>query len=125
MQAKVKGITTTTPEEGTSLKATAVDIEGATLEADFVLMAVGVAPATSFLKDTGIELQKDGGIKTDEYLRVPGADGVYAIGDIALHPQANGEYLRIEHWNVRSSSHYAFTCLLTWADRSLVITDAL
>lgn len=100
MQAKVKRIVTTKGEEGTPSKATAVEIEGKTLEADFVLMAVGVAPATAFLKSSGFELQKDGAIKVDEYLRVPNTDGVYAIGDIALHPQANGEFLRIEHWNV-------------------------
>jgi len=61
---------------------------------------VGVAPATSFLKDSGIPLQRDGGIKVDEYLKVPGLDGIYAIGDIAHFPQIDGESRRVEHWNV-------------------------
>lgn len=75
--------------------------EETTLEADFVVMGVGVAPATKFLKDSGFELEKDGGVKVDEYLRVLGKDNVYAIGDIAHFPQAEtGEVRRIEHWNV-------------------------
>jgi apoptosis-inducing factor 3 len=103
--------------------ATGVVVNGQTLPADFIIMGVGVAPATSFLKDSGIPLQRDGGIKVDEYLRVPGLDEVYAIGerpllrkhattcllaycglhvigDIAHFPQINGESRRIEHWNV-------------------------
>jgi len=77
-----------------------VVVNGQTLPSDFVIMGVGVAPATSFLKDSGIPLERDGGIKVDEYLRVPGFDGIYAIGDIAHFPQVNGESRRIEHWNV-------------------------
>jgi pyruvate/2-oxoglutarate dehydrogenase complex dihydrolipoamide dehydrogenase (E3) component len=61
-----------------------VIVDGETIAADFVVMGVGVAPATAYLKDTGIELEKDGSIKVDEYLRavnVPaGVDGVYAAG---------------------------------------------
>jgi NAD(P)H-nitrite reductase large subunit len=61
--------------------ATGVVVNGQTLPADFIIMGVGVAPATSFLKASGIQLEKDGGIKVDEYLKVPGLDGVYAIGE--------------------------------------------
>jgi len=41
----------------------------------------------------------------DEYLRVPGVDGVYAVGDIAVYPESGvtGEMRRIEHWNVASN----------------------
>ena len=53
---------------------------GPTLPADFVVMGVGVAPATKFLKDSGFELERDGGIVVDEFLRVKGFDDIYAIG---------------------------------------------
>ena len=77
--------------------------EETTLEADFVVMGVGVGPATKFLKDSGWELERDGGVRVDEYLRVVGKENVYAIGDIAHYPQAEtGEVRRIEHWNVSS-----------------------
>lgn len=75
-----------------------------TLEADVVVMGVGVAPATEFLKSSkGFEgaVDKSGAVTVDEFLRVKGLEGVYAIGDIALYPQpGTGELRRIEHWNV-------------------------
>jgi len=77
---------------------------GPTLEADFVIMGVGVAPATGFLKDSGFTLEKDGGVKVDEYLRVVGQQDVYAVGDIAVFPQTETSvHRRIEHWNVASN----------------------
>jgi hypothetical protein len=79
-----------------------VVVNGSTLACDFVIMGVGVAPATQFLKGTGIQIEKDGGVRVDEYMRVrsvPSGD-VYAIGDIAIYPQRDGSETRIEHWNV-------------------------
>ncbi|KAI0067379.1 flavoprotein [Artomyces pyxidatus] len=74
---------------------------GEVLPADAIVMGVGVRPATDYLKNSGWQLEKDGGIKVDEYLRVPGIQNVYAIGDIATYPQlATGGFKRIEHWNV-------------------------
>jgi len=64
-------------------------------------MGTGVGPATSFLKDSGFELEKDGGIAVDEYLRVKGHQHIYAIGDIAHYPQYPDKFQRrVEHWNV-------------------------
>ncbi|CCM02291.1 uncharacterized protein FIBRA_04379 [Fibroporia radiculosa] len=91
-----------------SSKAEAVIISGKdgqlTLSADAVIMGVGVAPATEFLKHSkGFEsaLEKSGAVLVDEYLKVKGLDGAYAIGDIAMYPQpGTGELRRIEHWNV-------------------------
>lgn len=74
---------------------------GEVLSADLVVMGVGVRPATDYLKASGWELEKDGSVKVDELLRVPGHADVYAIGDIATYPQLpGGTYRRIEHWNV-------------------------
>lgn len=77
-------------------KVEAVILEGGErLEADFVVVGVGVKPATDFLK--GVELNKDGGVIADEFLRV--AENLYAAGDIAHFPDARtGEETRIEHW---------------------------
>ncbi|KAG8839129.1 hypothetical protein FRC18_000516 [Serendipita sp. 400] len=76
--------------------------DGTTLEADVIILGVGVAPATEFLKNgSGIQLEKDGGVVVDEYLKVPGVENVYAIGDIAVFPQTEMKTpRRIEHWNV-------------------------
>jgi NADH dehydrogenase FAD-containing subunit len=64
-------------------------------------MGTGVAPATGFLKESGFELEKDGGVSVNEYLQVKGHDNVYAIGDIAHYPQyPQKEQRRVEHWNV-------------------------
>jgi apoptosis-inducing factor 3 len=94
-------------EQSDSETLTKVELAtGETLVADLVIMGVGVRPATDYLKASGWELEKDGSVKVDELLRVPGHTDVYAIGDIATYPQLPlGPYRRVEHWNVR-------TCIL-------------
>jgi len=82
MKSSVEKIVASSEPE--SKLATGVVVNGQTLAADFVVMGVGVVPATAFLKDSGIKLEKDGGIKVDEYLRVAGLDGVFAIGEDSL-----------------------------------------
>ncbi|HET6151669.1 MAG TPA: FAD-dependent oxidoreductase [Marmoricola sp.] len=50
--------------------------------ADAVLWTIGkVRPNTGWLPDD--VLDADGFVRVDDYLRVPGAEGVYAIGDVA------------------------------------------
>lgn len=69
--------------------------DGKEIPADLVLVGIGVVPATGFIE--GIELNPDGGLKTDIYLAV--AEDVYAAGDIVSFPNAiTGERRRIEHW---------------------------
>ena len=53
---------------------------GAELDADLVIMSVGVCPESRLAKESGIELGQFGGIKVDEYLQTSNAD-VYAVGD--------------------------------------------
>lgn len=79
MQSKVSKLV---PSETDSSVVGSVVVEnGPTLEADFVVMGVGVAPATGFLKDSGLTLERDGGVRVDEFLRVVGQEDVYAIGN--------------------------------------------
>lgn len=84
MQTKVEKIV---PREDDPKLAGGVVVNGETLPADFVVMGVGVRPATDFLKGSGIEIEKDGGVRVDEYLRVrsgPDTENVYAIGEDKL-----------------------------------------
>jgi hypothetical protein len=85
--------------------AEGVELEGGIfIPADVIVAGVGVVPATEFLKNSEISLERDGGVKVDEFLRVPNADNVYAIGDIAVYPEkTTGDLRRIEHWNVASN----------------------
>ncbi|KAL9620451.1 MAG: hypothetical protein Q9160_005036 [Pyrenula sp. 1 TL-2023] len=82
--------------------------DGTALEADLVILGVGVAPETGYLKDSSVQLEKDGSIKTDESFAVQGLKDVYAIGDIATYPYhgpgGDGAFTRIEHWNVAQNA---------------------
>ncbi|HKI46419.1 MAG TPA: FAD-dependent oxidoreductase [Balneolales bacterium] len=70
---------------------------GKTLDADIVLVGIGVRPNTDFIK--GLSLHNDGGIKVDRYLMA--ADHIYAAGDIAWFPYwRNDQPVRIEHWRL-------------------------
>ncbi|MEX0600189.1 MAG: FAD-dependent oxidoreductase, partial [Rhodothermales bacterium] len=71
--------------------------DGEALEADLVIVGVGVRPATDFID--GLELAGDGAVVVDEQMRA--ADGVYAAGDIAQFPYwLTGRATRIEHWRL-------------------------
>lgn len=83
--------------------------DGTKLEADLVILGVGVSPATEFLKDNKVlRLEQDGSIKTDENFSVVGLKDVYAIGDISTYPYhgpgGDGKFTRIEHWNVAQNA---------------------
>lgn len=93
------------PNLATGVELTDKDGQKQIIEADLVVVGVGVSPATDFLKQSdGFPqgaLRKDGGVLVDEYLKVRGLEDVFAIGDIAVYPQIHlGGEARIEHWNV-------------------------
>lgn len=82
--------------------ANAVELsDGSRLDADLVIMGVGVRPATDFVRDC-IPLEGDGSIRVDGQMRVVTMeDAVYAAGDLATFPHpATGQLTRIEHWDV-------------------------
>lgn len=79
--------------------------DGPTLEADLVILGIGVGPETSYLRDNpNVQLEKDGSLAVDENFAVKGLQDVWALGDIATYPYngpgGNGTPVRIEHWNV-------------------------
>jgi 3-phenylpropionate/trans-cinnamate dioxygenase ferredoxin reductase component len=69
---------------------------GRTIEADAVLLAVGVAPATALAEAAGLAVGD--GILVDELLRTS-ADGVFAAGDVASTQHARYGRIRVEHWD--------------------------
>ena len=67
------------------------------VRADLVLLAAGVRPRCALAEAAGLELE-DGRVVTDEHMRTS-ADGVYAVGDLALARNATaGRALKVEHW---------------------------
>ncbi len=70
--------------------------DGGTVDADIVVVGVGVAPVTDWLEGSGLVL--DNGIVCDETLLA--APGIVAAGDVARwpNPMFDGEVMRLEHW---------------------------
>ena len=70
--------------------------DGATVDADVVVVGIGVIPNTEWLEGSGVQL--DDGVICDASCLV--ADRVTAAGDVARWPnELFGETMRVEHWD--------------------------
>jgi NADPH-dependent 2,4-dienoyl-CoA reductase/sulfur reductase-like enzyme len=80
--------------------------DGTALEADVVVVGIGVSPNTAWLDGSGLTL--DDGVVCDE--RCVAAPGVVAAGDVARWTNPRfGEAMRVEHWDnaVAMGTHVA------------------
>jgi 3-phenylpropionate/trans-cinnamate dioxygenase ferredoxin reductase subunit len=78
------------------IRASGVRLEdGEEIEADAVLLGVGVRPRTELAEAAGLEV--DNGVLVDGSLRTSDPD-IYAVGDIANHDHPLLGRVRVEHW---------------------------
>ncbi|GAA4745827.1 NAD(P)/FAD-dependent oxidoreductase [Amnibacterium soli] len=68
--------------------------DGRTLEADVVVLGLGITPNTRLAEEAGLAV--DDGVVVDEHLRTS-SPSVYAAGDVASYPDALLGRRRIEH----------------------------
>src|SRR5262249_14798878 len=83
---------------GTNGKVNAVELKGGeVLNADLVVLGVGVRPATDFLANSGLNMDdKDRSVHVTS--RLQSSDpSIYVAGDIARY-DIGGKSTRIEHW---------------------------
>jgi NADPH-dependent 2,4-dienoyl-CoA reductase/sulfur reductase-like enzyme len=85
--------------------------DGSSLDADIVVVGIGVDPALGWLASSGLPV--DGGMCCDASLRVCGSDSIYAVGDVARWPSSRFGPLRLEHWTNAGDSALAVAAALT------------
>ncbi|MEV0685245.1 FAD-dependent oxidoreductase [Nocardia sp. NPDC050378] len=94
LSADIIGLTGGESVEGVQLGS------GEVLPADVVIVGIGAAPTTDWLRGSGIDLSPlDGGVICDEMLRTS-AEDVFAAGDLVHWPNGavDSTVMRLENW---------------------------
>jgi NADPH-dependent 2,4-dienoyl-CoA reductase/sulfur reductase-like enzyme len=94
-----------------AIRAEGVELaDGSFVEAELVILGVGVSPRTSLAEGAGIQVND--GIVVNEALRTSAA-GIYGAGDVARYPEpVSGTDARIEHWVVAERQGQAVARLM-------------
>ncbi len=86
--------------EGAETVQRALLDDGSALDADLVVLGVGIDLGTGLAVDAGLEIGDRGAVIVDEFLCTSAPD-IYAAGDIVSWPDPTfGTRLRVEHWDV-------------------------
>lgn len=74
---------------------------GTSLPADICVVGIGVTPATTFLKDAGVQMNSQGFITVDKHMRT-NKERVYAAGDITEFPLfiKNDSVVNVQHYQM-------------------------
>ena len=91
--------------EGEGERVTGVRTEsGERVEGDLVVVAAGAVPDVMLARQSGLEIGELGGVRCDAGLRVAGADGLFAAGDMCEWESAlHGGPARVEHYEVAAA----------------------
>jgi 3-phenylpropionate/trans-cinnamate dioxygenase ferredoxin reductase subunit len=91
--------------EGEGERVTGVRTEGGEVASgDLVVVAAGAVPDVMLAKQSGLELGELGGVRCDAGLRVVGAAGLFAAGDMCEWDSAlHGGPARVEHYEVAAA----------------------
>jgi NADPH-dependent 2,4-dienoyl-CoA reductase/sulfur reductase-like enzyme len=100
------GVAVESIETGAEAPLTVRLVGGDVIDADVVVVGIGVTPSTSWLEGSGLTL--DNGVVCDDKLFA--ADGIVAAGDLARwtwRHDGEEESIRIEHWEVAAGAGLA------------------
>ncbi|MDE2571215.1 MAG: FAD-dependent oxidoreductase, partial [bacterium] len=89
--------------------------DGSRIEADAVVVGIGVSPETALASGAGLRV--DDGIVVNDRLRSSAAD-IYAAGDVARFPSYRGALARVEHFDHAYASGAAAGANMAGADEA-------
>ena len=91
-----------------------LQLEGDTLEADYVLLGIGVIPNVEWLEGSHVHI--DDGVVCDESGRTS-REHVWAVGDVARwRNRGTGTHLRVEQWQAAVDQAQVLAACLTGED---------